>query len=339
MKSNIFLKFFVALAIFASASFFAVGCVDFETGHIGDWGQAELDNRLINSSTNAWIDSVVNDVGYVFNSDGTFSRIENFGSQWSPSWRSVGGGTWHTSNNNQLTLTWQNFNVDNWIYFVHNNNLTVNGRNFVRRSGLNVSITITFNSQGGTFFSPITLLAGTQINLPTPTRNNHTFNGWFTSAVGGTRVGGGGSNYTVNSEITLFAQWTSIGDGGGQVGRDGRLVNSFGEAWIMGGDGFVFHSNGTFSDIERIDGAWYAWNDGTWHTIDNSRLFLGSGGFNTDVYSYSIWGNTLSLSGWTFQRTSGITVSHAARSARNNDEEEAEKSPFRKFREERMARQ
>ena len=54
--------------------------------------------------------------------------------------------------------------------------------------------TVTFSSQYGT--------------LPTPTRTGYTFNGWYTSATGGTKIT---STSTVNnaSNHTLYAQWTA----------------------------------------------------------------------------------------------------------------------------------
>ena len=48
------------------------------------------------------------------------------------------------------------------------------------------------------------------VTLPTPTRTGYIFNGWYTAASGGTKVGAGGSEYTPTSAITLYAQWTRI---------------------------------------------------------------------------------------------------------------------------------
>ena len=45
--------------------------------------------------------------------------------------------------------------------------------------------------------------------LPTPTKSEYTFNGWYTASSGGTKVGDGGSSYTPTSNITLYAHWTS----------------------------------------------------------------------------------------------------------------------------------
>ena len=46
------------------------------------------------------------------------------------------------------------------------------------------------------------------IKLPTPTRTNYTFNGWYTAASGGTKIGNAGASYTPTAATTLYAQWT-----------------------------------------------------------------------------------------------------------------------------------
>ena len=46
--------------------------------------------------------------------------------------------------------------------------------------------------------------------LPTPTRTGYTFDGWYTTATGGTKIGGGGSSYTTDKDITVYAHWTPI---------------------------------------------------------------------------------------------------------------------------------
>lgn len=40
-------------------------------------------------------------------------------------------------------------------------------------------------------------------------RTGYNFNGWYTEASGGTRVGGAGSSYTPTGNVTLYAQWTA----------------------------------------------------------------------------------------------------------------------------------
>lgn len=75
------------------------------------------------------------------------------------------------------------------------------------------SYTVTFNSNGGSVDTPSKTVAngGTYGDLPTPTWSNYKFDGWFTSANGGTQIT---SDTIVNltSNQTLYAHWTSAMD-------------------------------------------------------------------------------------------------------------------------------
>lgn len=74
-----------------------------------------------------------------------------------------------------------------------------------------ISYSVSFNANGGSV-SP-TSANGTNaggVSLPTPSRTNYSFLGWYTASSGGTYVGGGGSVYYPTSSITLYAQWSII---------------------------------------------------------------------------------------------------------------------------------
>jgi uncharacterized repeat protein (TIGR02543 family) len=67
--------------------------------------------------------------------------------------------------------------------------------------------TTDFNSDGGSDVTAMSGTDGTTITLPSaPTRTGYTFDGWFTSATGGTQVM---SPYTLAGTTTLYAQWTA----------------------------------------------------------------------------------------------------------------------------------
>lgn len=70
--------------------------------------------------------------------------------------------------------------------------------------------TVSFDGNGAT--NPSALSAGSNgsVTLPTPTRTGYTFNGWYTEASGGTKIGNGGASYTPTADITLHAQWTQL---------------------------------------------------------------------------------------------------------------------------------
>lgn len=73
------------------------------------------------------------------------------------------------------------------------------------------SYTITFDANGGTVTtaSKIVTNGNTYGDLPTPTRSGYSFDGWFTSASGGTQIT---SSSTVNltDDQTLYAHWTYV---------------------------------------------------------------------------------------------------------------------------------
>ena len=69
-----------------------------------------------------------------------------------------------------------------------------------------ITYLVTYNANGGVVLPTSNVVnAGSSVTLPTPTRNGYTFNGWFTTAAGGTKVN---NPYIPTSAITLFAQWT-----------------------------------------------------------------------------------------------------------------------------------
>lgn len=96
---------------------------------------------------------------------------------------------------------------------------------------------VTFNANGGTV-SPAaqTVTYGAAYKtLPTPTRGNYTFNGWFTAATGGTRVLST-TEVTTFGAHTLYAHWTgkkftvTFNANGGTVTTTGKTV-TYGEAY------------------------------------------------------------------------------------------------------------
>lgn len=73
-----------------------------------------------------------------------------------------------------------------------------------------VKYSITFNPNGGSLTTGMTktVAENTAIGeLPTPTRNGWTFNGWFTAATGGTQIS---AETKATANATYYAQWTEI---------------------------------------------------------------------------------------------------------------------------------
>ena len=70
------------------------------------------------------------------------------------------------------------------------------------------TLTVTWNSQGGSAINSTTTTTGGTVSNPgSPTRSGYTFNGWFTSTSGGTAIS---FPYThgQTANFTLYAQWT-----------------------------------------------------------------------------------------------------------------------------------
>lgn len=70
--------------------------------------------------------------------------------------------------------------------------------------------TVTYDANGGSVSpSSASVNQGSSVTLPTPTRTNYTFSGWYTATTGGSLVGSGGDSYTPTSNITIYARWSA----------------------------------------------------------------------------------------------------------------------------------
>ncbi len=91
--------------------------------------------------------------------------------------------------------------------------------------------TVTYNANGGTVTpATATVKKGAAVGtLPTPTRANYNFLGWYTAATGGTKIA---ATTVVSANVTYYAQWelavfTVTFDGnGGLIGESSRSVRT-----------------------------------------------------------------------------------------------------------------
>ena len=70
--------------------------------------------------------------------------------------------------------------------------------------------TITWNANGGTV-TPATstyTYDGAVVEMPRPTRDGYTFNGWYTAESGGTQINNVGKDNKPTSNVTYYAHWT-----------------------------------------------------------------------------------------------------------------------------------
>ena len=73
------------------------------------------------------------------------------------------------------------------------------------------TIAVTYNyNDGETANAAVSVGSGKPTTLPTPTRFGYTFDGWYTAASGGNKVGNAGASYTPSGNVTLYAHWTEV---------------------------------------------------------------------------------------------------------------------------------
>ncbi len=70
-------------------------------------------------------------------------------------------------------------------------------------------VVVTYDANGGSCDTASDTYLGKELTLPTPeNRTGYTFNGWYTAASGGIKIGDFGASYTPDANITLYAQWS-----------------------------------------------------------------------------------------------------------------------------------
>ncbi len=74
-------------------------------------------------------------------------------------------------------------------------------------SGSLTGTTYTYGEGNGTLTANY---KNNSIKLPTPTKTDYKFNGWYDAANGGNKIGDAGAVYTPTKAITLYARWTII---------------------------------------------------------------------------------------------------------------------------------
>lgn len=153
-----------------------------------------------------------------------------------------------------------------------------------------VTYTVTFDGNGGTSPSAQAAESGKSVTLPSASLYGYSFDGWYTSASGGTFVGTSGSTYTPSGNITLYAHWTEL---------TVSMSSISGTADIVVGSSATYTFTGTAGCSVSISGA-------TWLTATSSGSTYYLTGVPTvaGVYNVTV---TLSKSGYT-SATGSISV-------------------------------
>ena len=121
-----------------------------------------------------------------------------------------------SENSNGYTVTY-NYNggsgspasvigINTTSYAFKNWNTAANG------SGTSYSSGATYSANSGATlyaqWTPTTVRL--PVTLPTPTRANYNFNGWYSNSSLTTKVGDAGASYTPSSNVTLYAKWSLV---------------------------------------------------------------------------------------------------------------------------------
>ncbi|MDR2559850.1 MAG: InlB B-repeat-containing protein [Oscillospiraceae bacterium] len=165
--------------------------------------------------------------------------------------------------------------------------------------------TITFNPNQGSVSvtSATTGAGGVLTSLPTPTRSNHTFNGWFTALTGGTQVSAGVTVFT--ADTTIYARWTASGNQGNPPGGSNPPGGGSNEARTITFNLQGGNINGATANFTRTtqDSGVLATGQRPSNPIRAGYTFDGwftaaSGGSERDIATFAFSANTTLYAQW-----------------------------------------
>lgn len=119
---------------------------------------------------------------------------------------------WYTASSGGTKITTSTvFSENTTVYAQWTANTSSDSDDSSFDSTESTTYTITFDANGGSVSttSKTTNSSGKITSLPTPTREGYTFDGWFTTKTGSTKVS---TSYVFSKASTVYAQWTEIVD-------------------------------------------------------------------------------------------------------------------------------
>ena len=147
--------------------------------------------------------------------------------------------------------------------------------------------TVKFNSQGGSTVADKTVTYdSTYGTLSTPTRDGYKFDGWFTSATGGTQITAS-TTVKITATQTLFAHWTAntytvVFNGNGNTGGSTATQTlTYDKAQALTANGF------TKTGYHFV--SWNTKSDGTGTSYTDKESVTNVAGTNASVTLYAIW--------------------------------------------------
>lgn len=144
--------------------------------------------------------------------------------------------------------------------------------------------TVTFNANGGSCStSSKQYSSGSTLGtLPTATREGYSFDGWYTVAVGGTKLS---DSTPVTADMTLYAQWTkiepmscAIGGTGVSAGSAGLFSEGGCTMWVKEGDDWSADGGVLSSPLATYD----------WETMEQTLLAMRFGSRGILSFEYRI---------------------------------------------------
>lgn len=139
------------------------------------------------------------------------------------------------------------------------------------------------------------------VTLPTPTRSNYSFNGWYTAANGGVKVGNGGASYTPTGNVTLYAQWTALSATLSSVTSSVDCGNNLTGSWTSTGATYKYKLKVTCGNAAAAWSSLTAANASsasvqiptTWYSMSNGPLRDATSATATcTLYTYASDGTT-----------------------------------------------
>lgn len=125
---------------------------------------------------------------------------------WSEKWTDNATHHWHACQNDGCPLSESGMQD-------YNQHVDTDDDGTCDTCNATIGYLITFDAGGGTCDQndARTDVNGKLFSLPTPTRGNYTFDGWFTMATGGEKVT---TDTVFTQDTTIYAHWTAVSSGG-----------------------------------------------------------------------------------------------------------------------------
>lgn len=146
--------------------------------------------------------------------------------------------------------------------------------------------TITFNSNGGSEAADKVVVTGsylTSANMPTPTRENYTFAGWYTNASLTSAVS---YPYLITDNVTLYAKWSDNYSGYTKISTYSQLksISNMSGNYVLLND--INCSGQQINEIGTVTSPFTGIFDGAGHTISNFSINYNE----NDIIHYGLFG-------------------------------------------------